>query len=116
VTQEHATYPIIVPGMGSLENRTPSTFKTKEIHKAGPRKASKAGRNFRFNGENRGASPTLAKETKYVRSGGPDRHDRRVARNIAHQEYLKMRGAARRIGRTELPVRKAAEHSADGLR
>jgi hypothetical protein len=102
--------------MGSLENRTPSTFKTKEIHKAGPRKASKAKRNFRINGDERGASPMLSKDTKYVRSGGPQRHDRRVARNIARQERLKERGAMRRIGRVELPLRKAAEHVADGIR
>ena len=114
-THEHKTYSISVPGMGSLENRTPSTFHPKEIHKAGPRKASKAKRNFRFNGAERGASPNVASETKYVRSGGPARHEARVTRNIAHQEFLKARAAARRIAGTNRSFDrrslKAAEHA-----
>jgi hypothetical protein len=44
-------------------------------------KASKAGRNYRINGENRGPSPTQAATTKYVRSGGPQRMAKRKARN-----------------------------------
>lgn len=44
-------------------------------------KASKAGRNYRINGVSRGASPTQAAQTQYVRSGGPMRMARRKARN-----------------------------------
>ena len=44
-------------------------------------KASKAGRNFRINGQDRGAVPSLAAATKYMRSGGAERMARRKARN-----------------------------------
>jgi hypothetical protein len=118
MTHEHPTTPIIVPGMGSLENRSPSTFHPKETHKAGPRKASKAKRNFRFNGEERGASPNVTSMTKYVRSGGPQRHADRVARNIARQGRLKS-NAARRLEQTDRRydrrILKAAEHFIDAL-
>ncbi len=43
-------------------------------------KASKAGRNYRTNGENRGATPTTASATKYMRSGGAGRMAERKAR------------------------------------
>ncbi len=119
MTQEHKTYPIVVPGMGDMENRTPSTFHTKEIHKAGPRKANKAKRNFRFNGQDRGASPNITTQTKYVRSGGPERHAQRVARNLMRQQRLASRGAERRMGqvnrRLDRRVLKAAEHLIDAL-
>ncbi len=119
MTREHPSIPIVVPGMGSWENRTPSTHHPKEIHKAGPRKASKAKRNFRINGAERGGSPTLATSTKYVRSGGPERRAARIARNLARQERLRTRGAQRRIGtinrRLDRRVLKAAEHLLDAL-
>ena len=44
-------------------------------------KANKARRNYRVNGQNRGAFPDTAATTKYVRSGGPDRRADRKARN-----------------------------------
>jgi hypothetical protein len=119
VTREHPSTPIIVPGAGSWENRTPSTFHPKETHKAGPRKASKAKRNFRINGADRGASPTVATATKYMRSGGPERRAARIARNLAKQERLRTRGAQRRIStinrRLDRRVLKAAEHLIDAL-
>ena len=122
MTREHPTYPIVVPGMGSEENRTKSTFHPKEIHTAKPAKAGgkrREKRNFRVNGSERGAFPTFASETKYVRSGGPERHARRVARNIARQERLKQNGAQRRLGqvdrRLDRRILKAAEHMIDAL-
>jgi hypothetical protein len=121
-TREHKTYPIVVPGMGALENRTPSTFHPKEIHTAKPSKAGgrkREGRNYRIGGSDRGAYPVLAKETKYVRSGGPARHANRVARNIARQERLRVRGAERRLQqmdrRLDRRILKAAEHMIDVL-
>jgi hypothetical protein len=122
VTQEHKTYPINVPGVGDLQCKTPSTFHTQEIHKAKPSKAGgrrTEGRNYRIGGADRGAFPTLAKETKYVRSGGPQRHANRVARNIARQERLRANGAARRLNqvdrRYDRRILKAAEHMIDAL-
>jgi len=118
MTQEHKTYPINVPGVGDLQCKTPSTFHTKEIHKAGPRKASKAKRNFRFNGAERGASPNVTSMTKYVRSGGPERHEQRVARNILRQARLKS-NAERRLAQTDRRydrrILKAAEHFIDAV-
>jgi len=121
MTHEHKTYPINIPGVGDLQCESPSTRKTddgKAKHTAKKHKSGgllKAGRNFRFNGAERGGSPNLAKETKYVRSGGPARHEARVTRNIAHQEFLKARAAARRIAGTNRSFDrrslKAAEHA-----
>lgn len=118
MTHEHKTYPIIVPGVGSLENRTPSTFHPKETHKAKPRHASKAKRNFRINGAERGASPNVATATKYMRSGGPERRAARIARNLARQERLKANGARRRLQidrRLDRRILKAAEHVIEAL-
>ena len=44
-------------------------------------KASKAGRNYRIGGENRGSTPNTASTTKYMRSGGAERSAQRKARN-----------------------------------
>lgn len=119
MTREHPSIPIIVPGVGSMENRTPSTFHPKETHKAKPRHASKAKRNFRINGAERGGSPTVATSTKYMRSGGPERRAARIARNLARQERLRTRGAQRRMGqvnrRLDRRVLKAAEELLSAL-
>ena len=119
MTRVHPVIPIIVPGVGSLENRTPSTFHPKETHKAKPRRASKAKRNFRINGESRGASPALATATKYMRSGGPERRAAKIARHLAKLERRRAQGAQRRLGvidrRYDRRLLKAAEQLVDAL-
>lgn len=122
MTREHPVIKIMVPGMGSLENRTPVApgVGSSDMHNKGSKShASKAKRNFRINGESRGASPTLASSTKYVRSGGPERRAARIARNLARQQRLSERGAQRRMGqvsrRLDRRILKAAEHLIDAL-
>lgn len=44
-------------------------------------KASKANRNYRINGQERGPSPSVGAATKYVRSGGPGRMALRKSKN-----------------------------------
>lgn len=123
-TMEHKTYPIIVPGIGNLQCTTPSTFKAKVEHKAKPSHSGQGGgrkgkRNFRIHGNEDGRTFTeYAKATKYVRSGGPERHAQRVARSLARQTRLKT-NAARRLEQTDRRydrrILKAAEHFIDAL-
>ena len=119
MTQEHKTYPIIVPGMGDLQCNTTSTFRAKVEHKAGKKKVNKLKRNFRINGAERGKEPSFAASSKYVRSGGPERRAARIARNLARQQRLHERGAQRRMGqvsrRLDRRILKAAEHLIDAL-
>lgn len=123
-TKVHTTYPIIVPGVGDLQCTTRSSRKTNDGKTTHSAKSPKAGgvrrekRNYRINGEDRGAFPSLASATKYVRSGGPERHAQRVARNILRQARLKS-NAERRLAQTDRRydrrILKAAEHFIDAV-